>query len=378
MKLERLAIRQFRNLETLELQPHDTLNVICGNNGSGKTNLLEAIYMLATGRSFRASSDRETIRWEGARKAEFALVSGTIELADGGRRQARVVVSGAQKRIFLNDKPLPTMAAYWGELNAVVFTPDDLQIIKGDPAARRAFLDSELSQINTAYLRNLQQYNQALRQRNALMRQHGSLDALASQLDVWERGLAELSVKIFRERRLRLQQLEAHTQEIYTHLTDGREEIKMRYLHFLLPLAEEVGEDDPDERLKEAISAALAESRPSDFDRGFTQSGPHRDDFLITIDGLNARHYASQGQQRSCMLALRLAELRLFLEVKGEYPIVMLDDISSELDDRRRERLAAALPVEAQIFITTVTPETLNLPADKPREVFWLRQGKLR
>ncbi|GAB4315368.1 MAG: DNA replication/repair protein RecF [Candidatus Sumerlaeia bacterium] len=378
MRLEELSIRNIRNIEALELKPHPRLNIICGANGAGKTNLLEAVYLLATGRSFRTANDRELIRWEGAWRAEFALAAGTISAADGSVRQARVVISGGQKRVFLNDKQAPTLAAYWGELNAVVFTPDDLLILKGDPAKRRAFMDSELSQLNGVYLRHLQQYAQALRQRNALLRSGASLAAIAGQLSVWERTLSELSVFLFRERRLRVSQLESHAKDIYTNLTDGREQLRMRYIHFLLPLSEDASEDESDDTLKEAIAAALEEGRRADFERGFTQFGPHRDDFIVTLDGLNARHYASQGQQRSCMLAIRLAELHLFLDVKGEYPIVMLDDISSELDERRRECLSTALPPEAQKFITTVTPETLNLPENQERSVFWLRRGRLR
>ena len=233
--------------------------------------------------------------------------------------------------------------------------------------------------MNPSHLVDLQQYAQAIKQRNALLRGASRLIDISTQLDVWDQKISEISARIFYERRLRLEHLEKHTHSIYSSLTKGTEEIKIRYMNFLLPLAEQLEESDENEQsISDLAASLLASNRENDFERRFTTVGPHRDDFLITIDGLNARHYASQGQQRSFVLALRLAELELFREIKGEYPIVMLDDISSELDDQRRARLAAALPEDAQIFVTTVTPETLNLPPETDKSTFWLKNGKIR
>ncbi|MCX7014027.1 MAG: DNA replication/repair protein RecF [Candidatus Sumerlaeota bacterium] len=328
MLLRELRARRFRNLREIDLRFPDGPVLFWGDNAQGKTNLLEAIYFLATGRSFRSRNDRECVAWD-APPDEAASVAGQIERADA-RREIRVVLYQGEKRLFLDGKPLARLAELFGELNAVLFTPADLQIIQGGPSARRRFLDLELSQISPAYLAALQRYNQALRHRNALLRGGRPLERIALDLAPYEAIMAEAAGEILRHRAAALEDLGRRAARAHAEFGAG-ERLEISYRHFMRNDGADARED-----VVEKYRSRLEADRADDLRQGATRSGPHRDDFLLTLDGRSAQDFASQGQQRSCALALRIAEVGLMEARRGEAPLLLLDDVGSELDAGRR------------------------------------------
>jgi len=357
MRLRELRLRFFRNLRHIDLELPAGPILIWGDNAQGKTNLLEAIYCLATGRSFRTRNDRECLAWD-APAEEPASIRGRVERRDGPR-EIKVVLHQGEKRLFLDGKPLARLAELLGELNAVLFTPADLQIVQGSPAARRRFLDLGLSQVSRPYLASLQTFSQALRQRNALLRARQPLPALEGELAPYEALMAAAAAEILQFRAKALEDLARRAAQAYAEFGAG-ERLGLAYRHFL---RDDVAAADTEASMADRYRRRLEADRAEDSRQGATRTGPHRDDFILTLDGKSAQDYASQGQQRCCALALRLAEAGLMAERAGEEPILLLDDLASELDAGRRRRLLETLRSEAQVFLTTTRP------GDFPREM---------
>ncbi len=253
-------------------------------------------------------------------------------------------------------------------MNAVLFTPTDLQIIQGGPALRRRFLDMEISQFSRPYLSELQRFTHALRRRNALLRSDRPIDQLAKDFESYERLIAESSMEIHRIRASVIDDLARRASEIYS-LFGGGETMGMTYRHFLRLLDEKDG-DDP----LQAIQWRLSRDRLNDRRMGGTRLGPHRDDFLLTLNGKNAQEFGSQGQQRSCALALRIAEVALMEERTGHRPVLLLDDLASELDQGRRLRLLQMLSEKGQVFLTTTRKEDFPMDLTAAHEV---RNGEI-
>ena len=359
--LRELRARHFRNLREIDLRFPDGPVLFWGDNAQGKTNLLEAIYFLATGRSFRSRNDRECVAWN-APADEAASVAGRVERADA-QREIRVVLYQGEKRLFLDGKPLARLAELFGELNAVLFTPADLQIVQGGPSARRRFLDLELSQISPIYLAALQRFNQALRHRNALLRTGRPLERIALDLAPYEAILADAAGEILRYRAAALEELGRRAAQAYSEFGAG-ERLELSYRYFMRNDGAAEGADIVD-RYRDRLQA----DRADDLRQGSTRNGPHRDDFLLTLDGRNAHDFASQGQQRSCALALRIAEVGLMEARRGEAPLLLLDDLGSELDAGRRTRLLETLRGGAQAFLTTT--RRTDFVADLPLAASW-------
>jgi DNA replication and repair protein RecF len=285
-----------------------------------------------------------------------------------GERKIRLILYEGDKRLFLDGQPLDRLAELFGELNAVLFTPGDLGIVQGGPSLRRRFLDLELCQVSRPYLEALQRYTLGLRQRNALLRSGQSLDRLAPSLEAYEGPMAEAAADILAARREALDDLARRAAEAYSSFGAG-EKLEIRYEHFL---RQEKGE--PHEA--GAFRKRLEDDRKEDLRIGSTRCGPHRDDFRISLDGHNAHDYASQGQQRSVALALRIAEVGLMAERTGDRPVLLLDDLASELDSGRRQRLLEMLHGGGQVFMTTTRPS--DFPDDMGFAASWkVSQGEL-
>jgi len=357
MHLAHLNLSHFRNLRRIDLDLPEGLILFFGENAQGKTNLLEAIYFLATGRSFRTRNERECIAWE-ATDEEPTVMRGQVRRRDLAREIKVVLYQGA-KRLFLDNANLARLAELFGEMNCVLFTPGDLQIVQGSPALRRRFMDMEISQFSRPYLFALQRYVTALRQRNALLRSDRPVEQMAADFEPYEALMAEAAVEIQSIRATVLEDLGRRAEEIYAAFGGG-ERMEMAYRHFLRSLHEE--EDEDEKRPLEAYKWRLARDRAEDRRMGGTRLGPHRDDFVLTLDGRNAQEFGSQGQQRSCALALRIAEVGLMEERTGERPILLLDDLASELDPGRRVRLLEMLKGKGQVFLTTTRRE--DFPID--------------
>lgn len=341
MKLERLKLQNYRNIRELEITPDSGVNVIYGDNAQGKTNLIEAIYLFTGQKSFRQCKESDLITM-----GEQTAMLDADFYAGGRSQQARITIGG-KKTATLNELPV-TPTELTGRFFAVVFSPAELSLIQDGPALRRAFLDGAISQVMPRYIKTLASMNRALFQRNSLlsdMRWKGGMDEV---LDSWDRSFARLACSVINARRRYVARLAPRVGEIYAGIAGGKETLTVSYQSSLVPELDGATQSECEEQ---ALSA-LRRNRTEDIKNGFTTAGPQRDDLELYIDGAAARSFGSQGQQRSCALALKLAECGLIQEICGEAPVVLLDDVLSELDKSRRDYFLRGVE-QGQIFITS-------------------------
>ena len=365
MHLVHLTISDFRNIARVEFEPASGVNLFWGANAQGKTNLLEAIYYLITGRSFRTRQDREVLPWD-CPSETVSIIRGAVQRPES-LYQILVAISKNQKNVTCNGKTLTSLGLLWGKMNAVLFTPQDLDIVQGPPNVRRRFLDMEGCQMDHNYLYHLQRYALILRQRNALLKSSMEDSELAESLEVWDEQIASPASEIFCFRREFLKKLSFASSNIYNGIADSSEVLTLEYDNFLGR-----SETTLNREVAEALCMDLMRrSRAEDIYRGTTTCGPHRDDFRIIIDGQDARAFASQGQQRSAIIALRLAEIALMKQYTGLSPILLLDDIVSELDEKRRRHFLKLLDPSLQTFITGTDSDALQdvLPVEKSFQI---------
>ena len=338
MDLLSLRLQSFRSYKSLQLTPPKGVTVIVGENGTGKTNLLEAIHLCCLGRSHRTSNDSELIQYN----EETAAVQLVVNRKDG-KHDVGVRLYRNQKRkklLYLNGKTAPKIGEMMGHATCVMFAPEDLSIVKDGPACRRRFLDMLLSQINRPYFYALQNYHFALRQRNALLKTM-RFDSDPNLLDVWDEQLSQAGAPIIRMRRQTIQRLNELASSHYAFISGRQEEtLCIAYQGRISP-----------ENEAEKLFRALVETRPEDIRRQATGVGPHRDDLGIDLAGQDLRAFASQGQARTAALSLKLAAYDILTAEQGEPPLLLLDDVLSELDPTRREKLIERIK-GAQAFIT--------------------------
>ena len=351
MVIRQLKLADYRNYPCVTLSPSAGITVFHGSNGAGKTNLLEAIHLCCLGRSHRTSQDRELIR----KGCESASIQVQVMRADG-RRDVMVKLWSSQKRakqIFLNAKPAARIGELMGHINCVMFSPEDLELIKDGPAQRRRFMDMQLSQLRPSYFYSLQKYVSTLNQRNALLRAMaapGGNKNPAGQLEVWDEQLAKEGANIVSQRRWFAEIVKEEAEKNYEHISGSKEEIFQ---------AEYIGPLSKADKLVEVMLEGLYKTRREDMRRCTTQFGPHRDDLLLTIQGRDMKNFASQGQMRTAALALRLSQLTLMKTESGEAPVLLLDDVMSELDPKRRALLL--LRIEGvQTFVTCTDRSDLS------------------
>lgn len=344
MLIESIKLKNYRNYTDAEIRPCPGVTVFTGDNAQGKTNILEAVYLTCTGRSHRTSHDKELIR----NGEDYGHVSVSGMRRDG-RHDVEITLSRLDKRrIKVGGSPISRSGELLGHITGVLFAPEDLRTVKDGPAERRRFIDMELSQLRPSYYYALQAYNRALKQRNALLREASINPKLLSSLDVWDEQLARSGTSIMRMRREFVDKLGQHALEIHAGVSDGKEELKLVYKPDVDSGSDEYG----------ALLDMLMASRESDVRRQTTGCGPHRDDMTMLINGLDARVYGSQGQVRTCALSLKLSEIELMKQETGEAPVLMLDDVMSELDPSRRRLLLSRLE-GVQTFVTCTDREDL-------------------
>lgn len=385
MFVEKLELTNFRNYPCLSLELGPQYNVLLGRNAQGKTNILEALYLASCARSHRTGRDQELIY----RGEDFYQVKLLYQGDRGDKNELclRYEKEGSRyhRRLFHNGFPLDRLADLFGLFQAVIFAPEDLMLIKKGPQERRRFLDILLSRMSPSYFRNLQLYQQHLRQRNAMLKQlrascGGQVNKIPSyqlmNMEVWDQKLAELAARIYQSRDQVIQELETGAAEALRQIaTIDRETAVPPMDHASTELVEDAVHQEnleiryshltgiePSGSLEEISRAFVQEltwSRQDDFMRGYTSKGPHRDDIDFLLNGLSARSYASQGQQRSVVLALKMAELALLEEHCGVKAVLLLDDVMSELDSFRRQNLQHIF-VGHQVFITCTDPEHIT------------------
>lgn len=373
MYVQWIKLKNFRNYKEESVSFHPHLNLILGKNAQGKTNLLESIYITSLGKSFRTSRDSEMIGFGGdyARVEAFFDKSGEelSVLADYSKDGKSVQIDGV--RISRNIEML-------SHVYAVVFSPEDLKIVKDEPEKRRKFLDRELCQIKPVYYRYLGRYKKILQQRNTLLK-GGDLNP--ELLSVWDQELVSYGVKIICERKKFIEQLHRISGELHGGISNGEERLELSYESsvtlFERSGKEEDGENDEKKVLKDSFLKQLKRNERMDRMRGNTSVGPHKDDLKICVNGVDIRHFGSQGQQRTAALSLKLAEIRMIQQETEEDPILLLDDVLSELDGERQRYLIQSLN-GIQIFITAAeVGETLkqNMPEGF---LFLVEQGRAR
>lgn len=340
MLLESLEAQNFRNLQG-EIVFEVGMNILVGENGQGKTNWLEAIAVLASTRSFRTTRLQDAIRFE----SETAMVRGMVRESPEIVRELRVIAAGNTKTVMVNDKK-ETVHNYLGQLHAVVFNSDELEIVRGLPDARRRFLDAGIVSLHPPFIQVFADYNRVLKQKNALLQSardnEFSLEKTGEMLEPWNSQLLKLAGKIHRAR-LRFI---ARINEVLEKKLFGREELSVRYLSSL----EGKGDlTDFESLLAERLSLRLQ----AEVVAGHALIGTHRDDMELKFDGHDIRKFGSAGQQRSTLLLLQLANISVFHATRGEYPLFLIDDIDAELDYRRIGKLLEFLDGKAQTFVTT-------------------------
>lgn len=369
MWIRRLTLSHFRNYRSLELDLPQGLILVLGDNAQGKSNLLEAAFLLATTKSDRVQTDGGLIHWEALDEPQpVARVAAEIERADG-KLDLEIGIAGrpkpgdrsrvpASKRLRVNGVA-KRAADVVGQLMAVLFTTDDMELISGAPSERRRYLDVMLSQIDPTYARALQQYGKVVTQRNALLKRIQAGEAGEGEIDFWDEELSGHGAVLFAERALSVETIAELATKAHRNLSGGIEELELTYRPRLEGWDDTRCREEAND-LSAAMQSALAANRPRDVGAGITLTGPHRDDIAIDLNGTSAAAFASRGQQRTAALALRLAEARFMANVRGDVPVVLLDDVLSELDEERRHAVLTSLGEWDQLIITSADADRFS------------------
>ena len=346
MKLTNLQLQNFRNYESVQLEFTDGVHVFIGENAQGKTNLMESIYALAMTKSHRTTNDKELIGWN----KEFATIKGTVEKT-ATKTNLELQFSKKGKIAKVNYLEQKRLSSYLGNLNVILFAPENLTLVKGSPQNRRKFVDMELGQMSSLYLYDLVEYNRVLKQRNTYLKQLAIKKKQPDEyLEVLSEMLSELASKIVFHRLDFMKQLEALAIPIHDQLSLGREKFSVSY-QATIPLEDGLTPS----QMKEIYIEQFKKNQTREADQATTLIGPHRDDLIFYLNEVPVQTYGSQGQQRSTVLSLKLAEIELMKLSTGEYPLLLLDDVLSELDDDRQTHLIKAIENKVQTFITTTS-----------------------
>ncbi|EOH95895.1 DNA replication and repair protein recF [Enterococcus moraviensis ATCC BAA-383] len=369
MRLNKIEVQHYRNYDGLTLDFPKTLNIFLGENAQGKTNLLESIYVLAMTRSHRTSNEKELIHWD----SDSARISGVIEKKTG-TVPLEIIISNKGRKTKVNHIEQKRLSSYIGQLNVILFAPEDLSLVKGSPQLRRKFIDMELGQVNPIYLYDLVQYQSVLKQRNQYLKQlaekkqsdHVYLDILTEQL-------AEFGGKVLFARLEFIKKLEHWANLLHKKISHEKEELAIDYFSSI-PLDKE---NFSLEEIQKQLLQSLLDNRKRELFKANTFLGPHRDDLIFNVNGQNVQTYGSQGQQRTTALSVKLAEIDLMYSETGEYPVLLLDDVMSELDNERQLHLLETIEGKVQTFLTTTSLDHLNNKLTVEPDIFYVHQGEI-
>jgi len=362
MFINEIKIENFRNIDFMGIFPHKEINVIYGQNGQGKTNLLEAIWLFTGCKSFRTSKDSEIVQFE----SENSKISMSFQTEY--RENNAAIFIDKKRTANLNGVNLTSPRELIGKYYSVVFSPVHLSLIKDGPVNRRKFIDTAISQTDNLYAKKLTYFNHLIQQKNALLKNAAENSSLLDTLDIWDEKIAFAGADVIVDRINYIKMLQKKATDIYSGISGEKEELEIKYLSNVRYESEE----------KQDIARIYFESmkkhRPNDLYLKNTTSGPHRDDIEILINGISARKFGSQGQQRSASLSLKLGEAEIIKDLKGEHPVILLDDVMSELDSTRQNYILNKMTGK-QVFITCCEKETISrLSVGK---VFKIENGKV-
>ncbi|WP_332634401.1 DNA replication/repair protein RecF [Halalkalibacter flavus] len=367
MYIKQLTLRQFRNYKKVELSFHKQVNVFLGENAQGKTNILESIFVLALAKSHRTSKDKELIGWG----EEFARVQGEIAKKTSSL-DIELILSVKGKKGKINGLEQKKLSEYVGAANVVMFAPEDLNLVKGSPQVRRRFLDMELGQISRVYLHHLGMYQKVLKQRNHLLKTLQFGKGSKEMLDILTDQMIVLAAEVTIRRYGFIKRLQTWAEQIHHDVSRGKEKLEIRYLS-----STDVSEDKDLSKIKDGYYQTYQELREREIQRGVTLFGPHRDDLAFSINERDVQTYGSQGQQRTTALALKLAEIELIYSEIGEYPILLLDDVLSELDDYRQSHLLRTIQGRVQTFVTTTNVSGIDEQTLNQAAIFHVSEGTI-
>ncbi len=331
MWIKKIKINNFRNYKSQEINLEKNINIFYGENAQGKTNIIEAIFLSSMGKSFRAKKDKEMIML-GEEKSNIEI---EYEKTD---RDGKIKIElGNKKIVYINEIKIKKLSELLGKVNVVIFTPDDINILKGGPQNRRRFLDIMISQLRPNYMYNLNLYLKTLEQRNNYLRQIREENKNENMLDIWDEELSNYAINIYNYRKEFIEKIKNKIKNIHSEITNNKEEIEIEYLSEC--------------NSKEKYLELLKQRRKLDIIKGYTTKGIHRDDFNIYINKKELGIYGSQGQHRTAILSLKLSELNIVKDEIGESPILLLDDFMSELDEKRRKNFLEKIN-DVQVIIT--------------------------
>ena len=368
MRIKKLKVENFRNLENLDIEFSEGINIIYGNNAQGKTNIIESIYIFSFGKSFRANKDIELLKFD----KEYFLSNIKIMKKD---RELEMDFGfdkiSNKKMIKVNGVIQKKISDIIGKLNVVVFKPEDIKIVTDSPSIRRKYIDYLISSISKSYLENITKYKKVMEERNNLLKEiklrlKGSrkLDETDSNfLDVYDKLLSKLNCEIYNERKRVIEKLNNYIYDIHLKLTENYINNEKLHIKYVSNVAEDI----------EKMYNNLSKLRLNDINKGYTSLGIHRDDYIISINSLDVSIYGSQGQKKSSIISLKLSELKVIEEVIGEKPVLLLDDYMSELDEKRRLKFLDIIE-DIQIIITTTHKISID---GKENTYFYVDNGKI-
>lgn len=357
MYVNKISLKNYRNIERTEIQLKKGINILYGNNAQGKTNILESIYMCSTGRSHRTHIDKEIIKFNET-DAHIKLELMNEKISD---KIDIHIKKDSKKGIAINNFPINKIGELFGILNIVLFSPEDLSLIKAGPLERRKFMDMELCQINKIYYHNLGQYYKILKHRNTLLKKISKNISLKDTIFVWDTQLIKFGFKIIEIREEFIEKINEISNKIHYEITNERENLEIKYKPSVL---------------KEEFEEKLEKTLEKDILYTSTSIGPHKDDILFLINGTNARDFGSQGQQRTASLSTKLAEIKIIEEEKNTLPILLLDDVLSELDKFRQKFLMQHIK-DMQVVITCTGVEDVIKNLDNDYNIFEVIDGNV-
>ena len=357
MYIQSLALKNFRNYESLDLSFGKGINILYGDNAQGKTNVLEAVYLCATTRSHRRSKDKEMIRF-GQEESHLRMQVMREEISHKVDMHLR---RSKSKGIAIDGIPVKRSGELLGLAHIICFSPEDLSMIKNGPAERRRFLDMELCQMSRVYLHDIGKYNRIVNQRNNLLRQISFEPSLKSTLDIWDEQMVSCGVRVIAQRQAFIDKLNERTQAVHAGITAGKEHLEIVYRPNVTA---------------SLFAEKLADSRDMDLRMKMTGTGPHRDDFAFMLGDIDLRKFGSQGQQRTAALSLKLAEIDFVRETSGDQPVLLLDDVMSELDSSRQNDLIRSMQ-DIQTIITCTGLEDLIRHRMNIDHMFYVENGSI-
>ncbi|MFB1081511.1 DNA replication/repair protein RecF [Jeotgalibacillus sp. JSM ZJ347] len=369
MHIEQLTLTHYRNYDGLTLKFDNNVNVILGENAQGKTNVMESIYVLAMAKSHRTSNDKDLIQWN----EEYAKIEGRV-MKQHGALPLELVISKKGKKAKVNHLEQSKLSRYVGHMNVVMFAPEDLHLVKGSPQVRRRFIDMEIGQVSAVYLHDSSLYQKILLQRNHYLKQlQARKQTDQTMLDVLTDQFVEMAAKIVVRRFQYLKLLQEWAEPIHKGISRGLETLEVVYKPSVQVTAEQRQQE-----VEEVFREKLASVRQREIERGVTLAGPHRDDLQFLVNGHDVQTFGSQGQQRTTALSIKLAEIELIHAEIGEYPILLLDDVLSELDDYRQSHLLNTIQGKVQTFVTTTSVEGIDHQTLNEATTFVVEDGVMK